>query len=139
MSDYIIKRNEYYYYFRRVPKDLAEYDSRKHIKISLKTKDKDTARKRAIFQNDTIEKFWRDIVTNPENTEQHGKLYRKAVKAARIHGFAYRDITDITENAGIGELVDRMLAMQSAQTKQTENKKVSTNLGASQSKVTPDI
>jgi len=123
MSDHIIKRDEYYYYFRRVPKHLAEYDSRTHIKISLKTKDKDTARKRAIFQNDTIEKFWRDLVVSPENTTQYSRLYKKAVKTARIHGFAYRDITDITENAGVGELVDRMLAMQSS-TVQEDSKMV---------------
>ena len=60
MSDYIIQRNGYYYYFRRVPKEIAEYDSRKFVKISLKTKEKNVARKRAVIHNESIEKFWRD-------------------------------------------------------------------------------
>lgn len=124
MSDHIIKRNGYYYYFRRVPKHLAEYDSRSHIKISLKTKDKDIARKRALVQNETIEKFWRELVSSPQPKAQQGNLYKKAVKTARVHGFAYRDISDLTENAGLGELVDRMLALQNAQDSQKETRTV---------------
>jgi len=124
MSDHLIKRSGYYYYFRRVPKYMAEYDSRSHIKISLKTKDKDTARKRALVQNETIEKFWRELISSPQQSPRQDALYKKAVHTARIHGFAYRDISDLTETAGLGELVDRMLALQSAQSAEKETRTV---------------
>jgi len=122
MSDYLMQHKGYYYYFRRVPKHLAEFDSRRHIKISLKTKDKATARKRAMIQNETIEKFWRDIASNPISSEQSDELYQNAVQTARVHGFSYRDILDLSENASAGELVDRLLAVQSVQEKTPENK-----------------
>ncbi len=115
MSDYLIERNGHYYYFRRVPIHMAPYDKRKFIKISLKTKDKNTARRRAVIQNDAIEKFWRDIINSPELDTQKDDLYKEVVRTARIHGFAYRDINDISSNAPVTELIDRMLALQSAQ------------------------
>jgi len=53
-----------------------------------------------MFQNDIIEKFWRNLVTSPKLVYEQDKSFKKAVKTARIHGFAYRDIGDITQNAG---------------------------------------
>ena len=97
-----------------MPKHLAEYDSRKHIKISLKTKDKATAHKRALVQNEAIEKFWREIITTNPSLDKRTELYKKAVQTARLHGFAYRDITELSENAPVEELVDRLLALKEA-------------------------
>jgi len=108
MAEYLIERNGYYYYFRRVPAHLAPYDSRKHVKISLKTRDRALARKRAVVHNETVEHYWRDLVTAP-GVDPDGR-YRKAVQTARLHGFVYRDITDLSANADVGELVDRLLA-----------------------------
>jgi integrase len=122
MSNYIIQRNGYYYYFRRVPKDIAAYDSRKHIKVSLKTKDINTARKRAVMQNEAVEKFWRELVTSPGVPETHNDLYKQAIHTARVHGFAYRDISEIAENSSTAELVDRMLALREAKAHRPENK-----------------
>lgn len=115
MTDYLINRNGYYYYFRRVPRHIAPYDSRNYIKISLKTKDQSTARKRAIIQNESVERFWREIATSPAGSSQQDERYRVAVETARLHGFIYRDITDITVHAELGELVDRLLALKEAQ------------------------
>ncbi|MGM0423235.1 MAG: DUF6538 domain-containing protein, partial [Pseudomonadota bacterium] len=120
MSDYLIQKNGWFYYFRRVPKDLSEYDRRVHVKISLKTKDRSTARKRAVVQNDVVEKYWRDLLTSPINRAESGALYKKAVKNARLHGFAYRDIADLSENASAGELVDRFRALKASEEKQPE-------------------
>lgn len=129
MSDYLLQRNGYYYYFRRVPQHVAEYDPRNHIKISLKTKDKSIARKRAIIHNETIEKFWRQLLTQPENaTADTGLYYQKAVQTARLHDFAYRDISDLSANAELGEIVDRMLALQSAKKNSRETKIVHNSL-----------
>lgn len=115
MSDYLIKRNDHYYYFRRVPRHVAAFDPRRYIKISLKTKDKAIARKRALIHNETVEKFWREIATTPHPSTEQERLYRTAVHTARIHGFAYRDISEIAANSDLGELVDRMLALKQAQ------------------------
>ncbi|MBL1147154.1 MAG: tyrosine-type recombinase/integrase [Pseudomonadota bacterium] len=121
MSDYLMQYNGWYYYFRRVPKDLSAYDSRRHIKISLKTKDRATARKRAVVQNEAVEKYWRELLASPDTAKQgRDSLYRKAVTTARLHGFAYRDISDLSENASAAELVDRLLALREAEEKQPE-------------------
>ena len=124
MSDYLIERNGWYYYFRRVPKQISTYDTRKHIKVSLKTKDKPTARRRAMIQNDTIEKFWRDLMAAGGGIARKNDLYHKAVQAARTHGFIYRDISELSENAGLEELVERLLALKSAEQRIPEQKEV---------------
>jgi len=110
-----MERDGYYYYYRRVPKHLAPYDSRKHIKVSLNTKDKNVARKRVVIHNETIEQFWRELVTAP--VPQQDERYRRAVQTARLHGFVYRNISDISANAELGEIVDRVLAFMGAGSK----------------------
>ncbi len=127
MSNYLIRRDGYYYYFRRVPKHIKSYDTRRHIKISLKTTDKATAIKRAIIQNEAIEKFWRDVMKTPTTEEQKDSLYQQSVQSARAHGFVYRDISELSENASSAELVDRLLALKNAEEKQPEK---SVELGA---------
>lgn len=136
MSDYLVQRNGWYYYYRRVPQDMSVYDSRRHIKISLKTKDKSTARKRAVIQNDALEKFWRDLMIAPDVATEQGALYKKVVQTARMHGFAYRDISDIAENASVAELVDRMLAIREGSgSDQTEDKTLRNALTGTADKV----
>ena len=122
MSNYLIQRNGYYYYFRRVPRDFADYDTRKHIKISLKTKDERTAQKRAIIQNEAVEKFWRDLMVSGSTDKNSEGLFKKAVKTARIYGFAYKDISEISQSAPISELVDRMLAVREIETNTNDPK-----------------
>ncbi len=117
MSDYLIERNGWFYYFRRVPKHIRAYDSRRHIKISLKTKDRATARRRATIQNDVIEKFWRNLAASPDAPQRRDALYKNAVDTARLHGFVYRDIADLSENASAAELVDRLLALKESEGK----------------------
>jgi integrase len=124
MSNYLTTRNGNFYYYRRVPKHLSDIDSRRYIKISLKTKDPVTARRRAVIQNDAVEKYWRDLMAGPETPTAPAAAYKKVVQTARAHGFAYRDIQDLTENASVAELVDRMLALRNAEAHKTENKVV---------------
>jgi integrase len=121
MTDYLINRNGYYYYIRRVPAHIARYDSRKHIKISLRTKDKALARKRALIQNDAVERFWREMATSTGGAPHQHERYRVAVETARLHGFVYRDIIDIAANAELTELVDRLLALRQAQQEGRDN------------------
>jgi len=110
MSEYLIERNGFYYYYRRVPKHLKPYEKRTYIKVSLKTKEKNVARKRAMIQNEAVERFWRELVTSPARPGDREDRFREAVRAARLHGFVYRDISDIASNAELGEVVDRLLA-----------------------------
>lgn len=123
MPDYLIKRDGHFYYFRRVPSHVSEYDTRKHIKISLKTKDESVARRRALIHNETIEKFWRELMSSTSPASGQDALFRKAVATARSHGFAYRNITDLADNAELGEIVDRMLAIRKAEQGDTEDSK----------------
>lgn len=108
----MIQRNGYFYYYRRVPKHLAPIEPREHIKISLRTRDKALARKRALIHNESTERYWRELGAAP--TIEDGDQYRAAVQTARLHGFVYRDIIDLSANAELTEVVNRLLALRDA-------------------------
>ncbi|MEW8332986.1 MAG: DUF6538 domain-containing protein, partial [Candidatus Thiodiazotropha sp.] len=62
MSKYIFRRGDIYYYRRRVPEYVSEYDSRKFVKVSLGTKDEKEASRKASLYNDFIEDYWRSLI-----------------------------------------------------------------------------
>lgn len=112
MSSFLIQRNGWYHYFRRVPAHLRRYDGRTHIRVALKTKDAATARRLAAVQNDAVEAFWRTLVASP-GARPVEQAYRDAVNTARAHGFAYRSSIEIAEGS-LRDVLDRLAAAESA-------------------------
>lgn len=111
MADYVVSRGGRYYYYRRVPREMRKYESRKAVRISLKTSDYATACRRAMIQNDEIEKHWQELVKNPGMAASAAeKSYRDAVAIARAHGFAYKTLGELIEQATDAELVKRLAA-----------------------------
>lgn len=110
MTDFLHNRNGKYYYLRRVPRHLKKYDSRREIKISLKTSDRAEAARRSLIQNEAVEKYWSELVKNPQAGRSHD-AYREAVSTARAHGFAYRSIAQLAEGP-LPDLVERLRALQ---------------------------
>jgi len=61
MTDYLFLRRDIYYYRRRVPKHVSPYDEREYVKLSLGTRDRKEAVRKAAVYNDYIEDYWRSL------------------------------------------------------------------------------
>lgn len=104
----MIKIGQTYYYFRRVPQHVRQYDSRQFIKISLKTKNEDEARRRERIYDDYIEEFWRSLIRSGSSNGFDAD-YKTAVTLARAHGFAYKSATEIAKSS-LSEVIERVNA-----------------------------
>jgi len=106
MTNYIFLRGNNYYYRRRVPEHVSEYENRKIIKISLGTKiEKEASRKAAIY-NDYIEDYWRSLIKGGGKCNAEAE-YRIAIKLAKAHGFAYKNAVDVAKEP-LEEIVERL-------------------------------
>lgn len=106
MANYVFCRGKNYYYRRRVPEYVAEYDDRKMIKISLGTKDEKEAIRKASIYNDYIEDYWRSLIKGGGQCDADAE-YRTAIKLAKAHGFAYKNAVDIAKEP-LEEIVERL-------------------------------
>jgi integrase len=115
MSDYLIQRDLFWHFFRRVPIDYAGLDRRKFVAQSTKIRVADDpnrkrARRVADKINTALETYWRDLA--------HGKAagarqrYREAAVRARRLGFDYREMGDMIEAQATLELVRRIEALE---------------------------
>jgi hypothetical protein len=116
-KNYIL-RGEWYHYLRRVPKYAKPYDNRQQVRIALKTKcEKEASRLSAVYDG-YIEKYWRKLIqTGGRDKKQQG--YRRAVDIARAHGFAYKDLSEITHSP-IDEVLNRIEASDNKPSQVTE-------------------
>ena len=131
MASYITRRGATYYYRRRVPEYLSDYEKRKFIKISLSTKDEKEALRKAAIYNDYIEDYWRSLIREAGRSDPEIE-YQKAIKLAKSHGFAYLNITDIAKEP-LEDIVKRLDAVSK---RNSEPEIVSSLLGGSEP---PDI
>ncbi len=106
MASYVFKRGDNFYYRRRVPEFVADYEPRSVIKISLRTKDKKEAIRKSSIYNDYIEEYWRSLIKSGGKIDAESE-YRKAVKLAKAHGFAYKNVTEIAKEP-VEEIVNRL-------------------------------
>ncbi len=106
MTDYIFVRGDIYYYRRRVPEHVLPYENRSIIKISLGTKDEKEAVRKASIYNDYIEDYWRSLIKTGGKSDIEAK-YRAAVKLAKAHGFAYKNVVEIAKEP-LEEIVERL-------------------------------
>lgn len=113
----LIKVGGYYYYNRRVPEELREYDTRQNIRVSLKTDSKTIAAKRAVVLNEQVESYWHDLVKG--QARHDNSRFNKTVKIARQMGFSYEPMS-VVANLPILELVERILVLKDATQPQVE-------------------
>ena len=111
-SDYVKRpaANGFYYYYRKVPTEVAEMDGRVHIKQSLKTKDLATALAKAAKLHKATEDFWKALARG-SNSESALEQYNAAVAAARSLGFTYKSTEDIA-NLDLAEIETRIAAIE---------------------------
>lgn len=105
MGDYMTLRKGIYYLRRRIPLAVRRYDTREFVMISLKTSDAAEARRLLPVYNDTLEKFWRDLLASEGRVDE--KAYAKAIALARMHGFVYKSAREISETT-LREIIDRV-------------------------------
>ena len=108
MGKHYIKRGDWYYYLRRVPKKIKPYDSRKNIRIALQTKNENEAIRLVGVYNEFVEKYWADLVKTG-SFDQEKDRFKKAKAIVETHGFAYKNMTDILSSP-ITEIISRVKA-----------------------------
>jgi len=107
---YVIKRNDRYYYNRRVPKSIAHLVDKSLFRIALKTDSKKVARHRSAKLNADIERYWESLAKSGNaHTEDH---FDRAVNLAGLLGFSYVPIDKLAEKR-LPEIFERIEAAKS--------------------------
>lgn len=103
--NYLLKRNNTYYYNRYIPKHLQPYIPKKRVRISLKTDSLKEAKKLAHSQNLKTENYWKILVEKGETySHQH---YKQVVDLSNHLGFAYYPMFELI-NRSMEELGKRL-------------------------------
>lgn len=106
---HLLKRNNTYYYNRRVPDNLKTFDPRPFIRMSLKTDSRDIAVQRCVMLNQNIESYWATLIES-NNTHSASK-FQNITKLTRHLGFSYMPNAQLA-NAHMQELVIRAAAIE---------------------------
>lgn len=101
-----------YYYYRRVPKEVAHLDTRTHVRQTLRTDDLREALSRGETIHDATEKLWQSLSAG-EKTKTPFEQYAAAVKIAQSIGFTYKSVGDVAR-FDLQELNTRILLAQEA-------------------------
>lgn len=114
---YIVERGGRYYYSRRVPDLLKEFDARPMIRVALKTDSKEQAKLRAATFNKEIENYWQSLIGSGQTHSE--KKFKQVVRTARQMGFAYIPLQAIATGSG-HEIRDRLLSAEGKTQHQVE-------------------
>lgn len=104
---YLFKRKGRYYFSRRVPDLVKDYDPRILIRISLKTDSRRQAERKLILLNDQIEAYWDGLIKSGQRYED--RHFRKAIGLAQAMGFGYVPVAALA-SFPIEQIVSRILA-----------------------------
>lgn len=103
--DYLLNRSGRFYYNRRVPENVREYDARKFVRIALKTESRKEAARLALSQNEQIEAYWKALIaTCSKHSESQ---FQDAVSRARLLGFSYQPV-NLLAQAPLEQIVERL-------------------------------
>ncbi len=105
---YLLSRNGWYFYDRRVPKCFAEIDQRTRVRLSLHTQCQRTAMKHMVAVNDNVEQYWMGLVDQGQT--HTSKAFDKIVQTAKRIGFAYLP-TSQCGSLPIIDLIERVLTL----------------------------
>lgn len=112
----MILRSGVYYYWRRVPKKLANLDDRAPIvRHSLKTDDLVQSRSRRDILEHADNDLWGSMLLEGKGTEQAVAAYKSAKLRAEVLGFIYRPAEEIAQ-APIEDIMQRLAAIMDSRT-----------------------
>lgn len=118
---YLLNRNGWYFYDRRVPKCFAKFDSRTRVRVSLHTRCQMTAVKKLIAINDNIESEWQGM---SQIAQSKGNIDLKhLVRTAHHMGFDYKPVDQVAE-LPLMELIERILKAQANIDQETKIKAI---------------
>lgn len=101
----ILVRSGWYYFVKRVPKTIKPFENRNLIRIALKTKTKFEALKKAVAIEEELIANWNALKNSAKNNDE---VYSRAYAIANMHGFSYRDTTQLTGHSPSDELIKRI-------------------------------
>ena len=103
---HLLYRTNTYYFNRRVPLVIKEYDRRELIRFSLKTDSKTQAIKLAAIKNIELENNWKNLI---ETGQKHShSYYKQAVDLANLFGYNYQPSQELASGP-LQELINRLL------------------------------
>lgn len=111
MNNYLVERAGYWYYRRRVPRNVAHLDPRKEVKIAtrISTEIDPAGNGRAAYaaaQYDAeLEQYWADLLAG-RNPEERKRVVR-AITQAQALAIRYRAAEDV-ERSSIPEILKRI-------------------------------
>ncbi|MDH7911355.1 tyrosine-type recombinase/integrase [Winogradskyella sp. SYSU M77433] len=105
---YLLNRNGWYFYDRRVPKCFSMYDDRGRVRVALRTQCKRTAFRKVVAENDNIENYWKTL---SKKKEKHCPVkFKQLMETSKQLGFGYRPVEEISE-LNLIELLERIFAI----------------------------
>lgn len=109
---YLDGRKGNWHYVRRVPKQAKHLDPRKVIERSLKTRSIEIARIRRDELEAADNEYWQALsVGGGNNVEVINQRHKTAVARAKVLGFVYRTVDELTNIAPISEVISRALTL----------------------------
>lgn len=98
VSRYVVRdpKSGRWRYYRRVPRELAAFDTRNHVKQSLKTKNHREALQRAEEVHRATEALWRALAAGADRSSSVER-YEAAVKLAQSYGFGYTPVEQVAK------------------------------------------
>lgn len=116
----------YWHYQRRVPKRYSDFDPRRMVERSLRTKSIEVARLRRDAMEESDDHYWASIagidgeLETPERLKRSHDVIQKRYAAANLRalarGFVYTPAEQLASNADLEELVDRIAAIREVDT-----------------------
>ncbi|MBS1585507.1 MAG: tyrosine-type recombinase/integrase [Bacteroidetes bacterium] len=114
---YLIQLRGHYYFNRRVPEYVAQYDSRALVRVSLRTTERKEAWKKAVLLNEQVEAYWQDLIK--AGVRHENKRFQQTVSLARQMGFNYQPVAQVAA-LPLQELLERIITLKDATPKQVE-------------------
>ncbi len=105
---YLLKRNNSYYYNRRVPDNLRSIVKKEHVRITLKTTDYMEAVSRAASLDKQINEYWASLLNDAP--VEDGDLLKRIVDRAKLLDFRYQSNSKLV-NSDMDEILSRLLTL----------------------------
>lgn len=106
---YLIKRNDRYYYNRRVPKSIKQLIDKSLFRIALKTDSKKIAKYRSSKLNAQVENYWKMLIAS--GNSHSDERFDRAVNLARLLGFSYIPLDELS-NKSVTDIAKRVRTLE---------------------------
>ena len=123
---YLIKRGNYWFYKRRIPKQYRSFDEREFIRKTLGTSSLEIARLRRDALEQADNDFWTSMAFHNDDADSSetqvrvrsglARKYKAACSRALARGFVYAPAEKLVEQSELSEIIDRIKVIQSSQT-----------------------